>query len=501
MKHIMTLVLVGLFSMGCLASAGAESDIDVKVKGQWTFQYGFVFNSHFDKNGDRGGRHRNDDNTISAQRVRTQVNFIVNENLQAVLHFEIGDLWHGRGGAIGRGSGAQLGADGVNVETKQAYFDWMVPETGVHIRMGIQNLALPSLWGGAVLNEEVAAVVANYNFNDTFGLTAFWARPYDQFRNDGDGTSFDDEVDAFGLVAPVTLDGATITPWLMYAHVGAASGLYDAEGAGIPFGGSAGYTNTTANPGGMTSSAPAWWIGTLAKVDMFDPMAFGIEFIYGYLGRNDIWQSTTVGTTTTHSKAGEVSTRGWYLAATLDYKLNWGTPGIFGWYASGDDEKDWRKHSRLGRLPTVRPDQNYSSFGSDGSLNISDDYLLGDSTSGTWGLGIQIKDMSFIEDLSHTIRFIYYQGTNDHKMITRGAWGSPTEANDSLASLGRAVNYLTTKDSAYEINFDHRYQIYENLAAVLELGYAHIDRSERVWGNDFQDNSAYKAVLGFEFRF
>ena len=493
MKRILTLLLVGLFSMGCLASASAESNIDVKVKGQWLFQYGIVGNSGFDKNGDRNGRHRNDDNTISAQRVRTQVNFIISENLQAVLQFEIGDIWHGRGGASGRGAGGQLGADGVNVETKHAYLDWMVPETGLHIRMGLQNLALPALWGGNVFNDDVAAVVASYKFNDMFALTAFWARPYDQFRNDGNLTaaqgggarSYDDEVDAFGLILPISLDGVTITPWVMYASVGAASGLYDATGAGTPFGGSTGYTD-----GGNTSSAPAWWLGTLAQVNMFDPLTFGVEFIYGYLGRNDVFGDAT------RASKFEVSTRGWYLAATLDYKLDWGTPGIFGWYASGDDHKDWRNHSRLGRLPTVRPDQNYSSFGSDGGLNVADEYLLGDNNAGTWGLGIQIKDMSFIKDLSHTVKFIYYQGTNDHKMVTNTNF-----SHDQLANLSKAVNYLTTKDHAYEINFDHRYMIYENLAAVLELGYAWIDRSERVWGNDFQDNGAYKAVLGFEFRF
>ena len=420
MKRIITLLLVGLFSMGCLATANAESNIDVKVKGQWDFSYGFVFNSKFDKNGGRDNV-RNDDNTFAIQRIRTQVNFIISENLQAVLQFEIGDVFWGRGNGAsglssnGRSSGGQLGADGVNVETKHAYLDWMVPETGLHIRMGLQNLTLPSVLGSNVFNEDVAAVVANYKFNSMFGITAFWARPYDYYRNDGTtpatqgghARSIDDEVDAFGLIAPITLDGATITPWVMYASVGAGSGMYDDNGgASKAFGGTLGFDSQ----GNNTSSAPAWWIGTVAEVNMFDPLTFGVEFIYGYLGRNDVFGANTAaaGAAPVYPKA-EVSTHGWYLAATLDYKLDWGTPGIFGWYASGDDADDWggSKH-RLGRLPTVRPDQNYTSFGFDGGIGIApDEYLMGWNNAGTWGLGIQIEDMSFIKDLSHTIRFVY----------------------------------------------------------------------------------------------
>ena len=506
MKRIVTLLLVGLFSMGCLATANAESNIDVKVRGQWDFSYGFVFNSHFNNNGHNGGAHRNDDNTFSIQRVRTQVNFIISENLQAVLQFEIGDIFAGRGGNSGRGSGGALGSDGVNIETKHAYLDWMVPDTGLHIRMGLQNINLPNQLGSNVLNEDVAAVVANYRFNQMFALTAFWARPYDAYRNDGNGRSFDDETDVFGLVAPISLDGATITPWIMYAKVGAASGFYHNVGqAGGNFGSRAGYDDTDMFPGGNTSSAPAWWLGVNTNVTMFDPLTFGAEFVYGYIGRNDIFTgggaADPIAATPANWVKDEMSSRGWYLAATLDYRLDWGTPGIFGWYASGDDFEDWRDDRRLGRLPSIRPDNNFSSFGSDGGFGISpDEYLTGWNNAGTWGLGIQIQRMSFIEDLSHTIRFIYYNGTNDKDMVTNSA-GSNTAINSRLAGYSKGANYLTTKDHAYEINFDHRYQIYENLAAVLELGYISIDRSEKVWGNDFQDKAAYKAMLSFQFRF
>ena len=507
MKRITTLLLAAVFAVSGMAIAHAESNVDVKVSGEWDFSFGFVFNSGYNKNGHENGTHRNDDNFNALQRVRTQVNFIISENLQAVLQFEIGDdLNWGRGtNDDGFNEGGALGADGVNIKTKHAYLDWMVPETSLHFRMGLQALALPSTaLGSNVFDDDVAAVVASYEIDEMFAITAFWARPFDYYRNDGSAggviRSLDDEVDMFGLIAPISLEGATITPWFVYANVGAASGIYGEDN----FGGTLGGTDQLGN----TSNAPAWWLGLVAEVDMFDPLTFGAEFVYGYLGRNtiNIWEENAAGDLE-WADSEQISSRGWYIAANLDYTLDWGTPGIFGWYASGDNAKDIRNKDRLGRLPTVAGGQGYSSFGSDGGFGISpDERLLSVSNTGTWGLGVQIADMSFIEDLSHTIRFVYYNGTNDRKVVRDARNEDPAgfdrnDFNETMAGFGGSANYLTTKDHAYEINFDHTYQIYENLAACLELGYIKIDRSSSVWGRDFQDEATYKATLSFQFTF
>ena len=507
MKRITTLLLAALFSFSCVAAAHASSNVDVKVKGRWDFSFTAVFNGGFDKDGDRNGTHRNDDNFTANQRIRTQVNFIMSENLQAVLQFEIGGLTWGRStAATGKNAGGGLGADGVNVETKHAYLDWMVPDTGLHIRMGLQAVALPSSdLGSPLLDDDVAAVVASYKFNDTFALTAFWARPFDDRRNDSGNLarSFDDETDLFGLVLPISLDGATISPYFMYGKVGAASGFYG--DFTIPTGAAA---------RGNTSSASAWWMGAAAEVNMFDPLTLTAEFTYGSIGRNDV-ADDFADISNAFGRFNEVSSRGWYLAATLDYKLDWGTPGIFGWYSSGDKASDVSGKARLGRMPTVHGDQDFTSFGMDGAAGdgAGSGYLMGESVIGTWGLGLQIADVSFIKNLKHTLRFTYYNGTNDHRVVRNGRggsgtamWGDAADFNEKMALIGagadgQTVNYLTTKDHAYEINFDHKYKIYENLAAILELGVIKIDRDEKTWGRDFQNDAAYKAAIAFEFRF
>jgi hypothetical protein len=69
---------------------------------------------------------------------------------------------------------------------------------------------------------------------------------------------------------------------------------------------------------------------------------------------------------------------------------------------------------------------------------------------------------------------------------------------------------MTTRDRAFEINFDHTYRIYENLTAVLELGYINLRSSNDVWSKPFigdakpdtkRNDSAWKAALGFRYQF
>ena len=63
-----------------------------------------------------------------------------------------------------------------------------------------------------------------------------------------------------------------------------------------------------------------------------------------------------------------------------------------------------------------------------------------------------------------------------------------------------ASQYLTTDDQAWEINFDHQYQIYENLTAVLELGYINLHLDSDTW-TDHKTDDAWKAQVMFQYSF
>ena len=505
MKRITALLLACAFALGGVSFARADG-IDVKVMGEWDFSFGWVNNKGF-RNSVMATANQDgpdDDNFEARQRIRTQINFITSEYLQAVLMFEIGGLDWGRPGTNGPDSGGGLDADGVNIKTKRAYLDWIIPETEVSVRMGIQYVALPSTrMGSTVFGADVAGIVVSSPITEWLGATAFWLRPFDQYRN-GDTWdnnnpfanegNFSDAVDVFGLVLPVTMDGWSLSPYFLYGWVGANSGFYD-----YLFGD--GSDNTVL---ASDSRAKAWWLGTNFELSMFDSLTFSLDVVYGHLNRADL---TGLGYDLTGPPpawggvTGSWGTEGWYVGATLDYALDFMTPGIFGWWASGDRRSDF-EDGMLGRIPVVGVDDGFSatSFGGTGYAGVGngdDSATTTQSAAGTWGIGIQLADVTFIEGLSHTLRLAYYRGTNDPDLV-RDFGGAPFPYScDPL--------YLTTKDSVWEVNFDHQYEIYENLTAVLELGYLHLDADRDTWngrgtGLDESDD-AWKAEVTFTYSF
>jgi len=487
MKRIITLVLAAALILSTAAVSLADG-IDVKVKGQWDFAFGWVVNNAFNKNVNNKSDRGNDD-FLARHRIRTQVNFITSEYLQGVLMFEIGSFDWGRGGSNGRGSGGALDADGVNIETKRAYLDWIIPNTEISVRMGIQGLTLPSTpMGSPMWDSDVAGVVVSSPVTDWLSATAFWIRPFDAFYNDNDGPgsnrSLDDEVDIFGLLLPMSGDGWAFTPWGMWGSVGSASGMYEY----LLLGERANYVNS------QNSRATAWWGGAHLELTMLDPFIFNFEGIYGRINQNNLNGSGLPLIT------NNWGTKGWFLGATLDYQLDWATPGLFGWYASGDKEGDV-EDGWLGRLPALGADGGSfypTSFGFAGSFNtgIATDGQISNTGTGHWGIGLQLKAFSFCEDLTHTIRVAYYRGTNDEDVVRRFG---------DLRFRAHDPMYLTKKDSVWEVNFDHKYKIYENLTMAVELGWLRLNSDEDVWShasnNDKEHSNAWKAQVLFKYTF
>lgn len=513
MKRICTLLLCAGMLLG--AASGAKA-IDFKVKGQWLMGFNVADTSLVHKTRLQGkeAKHQ-EDKFHAAQRVRLQLDAVASESLSGTVYFEIGTQTWGQAA-----SGGALGADSKDViKLKRAYIDWMVPETELQFRMGIQGVALPNVAGGsAIMDTDVAGITANYKINDNVGITALWARPLNDNYNGAmaNGTinpnrvNYLDNLDLFSVMVPITLDGYEITPWVMYGMKGKnamkgidgfegfQNGYYTADGnlpySLYPYPGMIG-----SNDIGSTSKTygSLFWAGLPIAITAFDPLNIEIDLNYGYseeMGK--FWTSKDMGTVWKHASTKR---EGWLAKALVEYKMDWGVPGIFGWYASGDDDN---VKNGSERMPSIVPMGTFTSFLGDGNMGwIAQDYAL--DYSGTWGVGIQLRDMTFIEDLSHTFRAAYWGGTNSTGMVkymqTAYSW------NDGWAS--GTSPYLTTNDGLLEFNLVNSYQMYENFQINLELDYVANFMDNDTWkkagmrDSSFDKQDAWKVQATFAYSF
>ena len=477
MKKLMTLALAAAMMLGAATGASA---IDFKAKGQWimSFDYGMHGNFGESKAKNNSGFGKHEDEFEARQRVRLQLDAVASEALSGTVFFEIGDQIWGQDS-----TGGALGADGKVVELKRAYIDWMVPQTDLKVRMGIQGLALPSFTTNAsqIFDDDVAAISLNYQFNENVGLTAFWARPYNDNAgyksSDAGSTKWDnymDNMDMFAVLLPLTFDGVKVTPWVMYAAMG--PGMFDnAKDPGNAWGrASAGMQSGFKGTDWNDSYGNAFWAGVTGEVTYWDPFRIAWDVNYGSASYED----------------QKMNREGWLASLLLEYKLDWGTPGLYGWYGSGDDSNPKNGSERM---PVVSANGNngFSNFAFNGNPYIAREGVLGTTMVGTWGIGARLKDVSFLEDLKHTLRVNFMGGTNAPKMAKYiRDYGNPY-AKHGVSDVARYATaydpmYLTTDDTALEIGLTNTYKMYDNFTVMLDASYVALwlEDSRSVWGKN-----------------
>lgn len=480
-------VLCGLC---CLpATAGA---VEFKIKGVWVtmFEYGdggnFVKKNRNGRNQQGWGRW-NEDRFEAKNRVRLQLEAVASENLSGTVNFEIGAIQWGRANR-----GGALGADSTIVKIKHSYLDWTLPTTSIRTRMGIQRIFLPDFVTEAsqVFDADTAGISLSVPFNEHVSLAAFWAR---LFNDNWDGNAnaaranYLDNADLFGLTLPLRFEGFRLTPWAMVGAFGAnafrthnrtntASWYYgNAEGTGTDYG--LGLSPSAyANDGreNVFAFATAFWAGLTGELTAADPFRLAWSFNYG----------------TVNTGENALNRHGWYAALLAEYKFDWGTPGIYGWYSSGDDDDPANGSERL---PNIEKNNESTSglatIATLGTWTLGRDAALGSTLAGTWGLGLRLRDFSVLDRLKHTLHVNYYQGTNSSGMV-RYIKGAPSRHN-IVRPYGTDFNsadyyglYLTDKDRALEVGLMSQYQIYENLRLLVEANYIALwlDQSSGVWG-------------------
>lgn len=477
--------------LGLTLWPGASSAVEIRIRGVWDF--GFEYGQGGQLADKYGGRHITGfgkggvDEFNAMQRLRTWAFFRMSEDLQGILMFKIPSVTPQHWGQGAKGGA--LGADGTEVALKIACLDWRVPKTDLRLRMGIQYVGFPSFTGQNMhLDNTAAAVTASYRFSDAVSLTALWLRPVNDNWEDYAGVSVDnpgylDNVDIFGLFLPLTFEDVKVTPWIAGGMAGrnARSGQYV-------------FTNMFWDKDLSAIGNRQNWERELERLDPYgkvllagftgelvawDPFRFAWDFQYG-----GNW-----------SGCERYDRRGWTGALLAEYRLDWGVPGIYGWYASGEDGNASNGSERLFVLSPLNFSgrNDFSALAFYGAQNqIARQALLSNTFVGTAGVGVRIKDFSLMKDLRQTARLVYINGTNDKKSLNdRNALAVP-----ALQDL-----LLSKAESAVEASLSSEYKIYDNLKLYSEIGYLAMNRRQYAIRGDERKCDAWSASFIFTYEF
>ena len=500
MKKLLTLLLAA----GMIVSAAnGASAVEMKVSGNWLTSFSFTNNLYGEdglvdyKKGDgKGSGHFN-----AAQRVRINFDMVASESLSGRVQLQAAN-GEASPGYYTWGSGS-TGGSGKAVTARLAYLDWFIPSTDVLVRMGRQGTAMSSYtFGSPVFAGVIDGVVVNAPINDMVGVTFSWLRPNATINRWDKPYTAHSSIDLAYLSVDVAADGFKLTPWGMIGFVGsnAAEGIsVDNKGnvvrPGSSYFGEAGtvvdfdgFDRTTGKPvlvdadGNVVaakyvdSRTLLYWVGIGGELTLFDPFKFTADFVYS--GNN---------------ADGYAERDGWYAALGAEMKTSFATPFVRGWYASGDDADS----RGSGRMLSVGDRGSFDAssiyFDANGLLSATIDRC---NPAGTWGVQAGVKNVSFIEDLTHALSVTYFQGTNNSNRLDGydAAWYA--EPDD--------VTYMTTKDSAWSIDFLSSYKLYQNLTANLLLSYLITDFDENIrplGDGHYKFDNAFRGTLNFTYAF
>ena len=450
MKRLITIAILAAFILGIVSMAHARhqpAPFQPGARGDWQMSLNYVENPTFDSDSDI-------DKFQAVQRLRTAFEFMANENLRAVFRLHVENRWGQEAHGFGVTKGTAATGDTIGYDL--AFLDIFIPNTDVNLKVGKQLLTLPGTVGSHILDNFAYSIVASTPFTDMFGLTAGWARLSDESATGIPGDEYSkDEADLFFALVPITLDGMRFTPHLTYVRH-----QENADLLGV----------------GQDTDQDIFWAGLNFAVTMLDPITIRGDFNYG--ASDKAVSGTNIG-----------ETRGWIAALAVDYQMDMFTPRIYALYESGESSSSLDDDSRGKIMPNLGSGDLWgmSSFGFNGSQFRGNgrariNALQGNAAWGATGkmaLGLKLMDISFMDKLNHEFQAVYYRGTN-HKD-------------------GRDLGLLTTRDAVWEANFNTTYMMYENLAAILELGYMDADLSED--NTDRDTDAAWKAAAGFRYRF
>jgi hypothetical protein len=302
MKRLLFCVVALIAVMALVAPTYAA---EMKING--INRVKFISADNLDGNDDT-----DDNKNFVKQRLRMYFTSIASENLKVVYKNEIDFEWGDDSYTNARGQGGALGGDTVNLETKNIYMEFMIPDTPVKTTIGLQGVTLHKGW---FISDDIAAARFDLNF-DPVTVMAYWG-----IASDKDYTDSNDDI------------------WQVVA-----SGAYKAENmdARLSIGYEKGQEKNTR--AGVRSDDFYLAMGELNM--SFDMVSFFVIAATNF-GERD-------GDNSAAGKALDRDYSGYMFHGGVSVALDMATIRAQAFYASGDSEDK--------NNPTIRDDDNFRSM-------------------------------------------------------------------------------------------------------------------------------------------
>lgn len=321
---------------------------------------------------------------------------------------------------------------------------------------------------------QIASKQINENIEADKDQLEPWRASWAMLDSNSHSSAYDTEMtEAVVLSLPMHMSSLHISPYFM--QVRAENSLAEDPYLELPYEfphGSHTYPKALAEPAALDSS---WWLGAAYSLDLAQLLLMQGQLLFGS-GKN---------------QATDHEFESWQADLALAYPTASATPKIWGMYATGDENNPPahdiaipKPFHSLGFQTASQP------FFQSRGLNNPSHYSLAQavvdhetqsySPPGLWQIGFGLSEISIMDNLKYSIGLAYGRGTYDQ--------------------TGEYRKGLTKKDSYIEARLDQRYHFYENLAAILELGYASLDLDPEIWGEDLEEN-AYLMTFGLSYEF
>ena len=322
MRQLILAIAVAVI-FGCAGLASAESTVkmtgDARINASWWSQRNYTGWTSSTAAGTR---------TYDAfsiyQRFRLRTDFIADENLKFRLGVRIDNTPWGYGTYT-------VDNPAVCIEVYLAYLQFKWPGTDVKFVVGLQNMDLP-ISSGDLFNANpvlggtrAAAAMATIPVSDRLQVITGFSRLIDGSpMYDSSTTQVKDELDAYILSLPITLDGFAANPWGMVALAGKDNNYtlsIDNENAPLA-------SNLLALGGSKSSRLRYaenvyWWAGTSLAYTALDPFHFYADAMYG---------------SGNGSEPARNRRAGLFVDAGAEYTgFNLLTPQLSFWYSTGED--------------------------------------------------------------------------------------------------------------------------------------------------------------------